>query len=881
MSLATGTRLGPYELVSLVGAGAMGEVYQARDLRLGREVALKVLPTVFSINADRLHRFEQEARAASRLNHPNIVAIYDVGKDGEHSYIVSELLEGETLRSRLQRGAVPVRTAVEYAVQIARGLAAAHAKGIVHRDLKPDNLFVTREGPVKILDFGLAKVTAPDLESGSHADVPTIPGTVLGSAAYMAPEQVRGQAVDHRVDIFALGAILYETLSGRRAFDAGSAIETMSAVLREETPDASVSNASVSADLDRIVRHCLEKDPERRFQAAADVAFHLEGLSASSGTSIRSVVPTLARVPRRERLLAGVAAITALVAAVFGVAYFRGSPEDALVLRYTIPPPEGTTLPSFPSFLALSPDGRHVALVALSTDGKRQLWVRDLDALASRVLPGTTGADQPFWSSDSRFVAFFAEGKLRKIDITGGLPQTICDAPPARSGSWNEENVIVFTPGAGAGLHMVPASGGVPTPLTTLDRSRGESDHLWPHFLPDGRRYVYLARSADPRNTALYLGSLDGKTRELLDTVDSNAMFSPPGYLIYQREGQLMARPFDASRGRFTGPEFAVAAPIGYNSANGRGAFAVSRTGVLIYRAGSDATSSEATWFDRAGKRLGSLGLPDISPDAWLSADGTSVAFSRADRRTATSIWFSSLTRSTLSRFTFGPGMDVLPVWSTDGKYVVFASNRGGAFDLYRKVSSGTGEEELLLKSNTDKYPSDWSRDGHQLLYYSPGSQGDFDLWIMSLVGDRKPTPFLQTKFDERNGRFSPTGRWIAYVSNETGSYEVYVLPFPLGTGGKWQISTTGGLQPRWRADERELYYLAADGRVMSVPIRADGQFEHGEPHQLFQTRLDPSVLINDRNYEVAADGERFLVTTPLGTSVPMTVVVNWTGRHR
>ena len=879
MPLPAGTRFGPYELVSFIGAGAMGEVYRARDLRLGRGVALKLLPPLFFINPDRLQRFEQEARATSMLNHPNILAIYDIGRGDGHSYIVSELLEGETLRSRLLHGTISVRGAVDSAIQIARGLAAAHAKGIVHRDLKPENLFVTKEGPIKILDFGLAKVTSTEFESASSDEVHTIPGVVIGSAPYMAPEQVRAQSVDHRADIFALGAILYEMLSGRRAFDGGSAVETMSAVVRDETPDASASNAAVPEALNRIVRHCLEKDPDRRFQSAADVAFQLEGLSAQSGSMIKPVAPTLGRVNRRERFFAAIAIVAAVAAAILAVNYFRqDAPVAAPVFRYTIPPPEGTRLPSFPSFLTLSPNGAHVVFVAVSTDSRRQLWIQDLASVTPRMLPGTTGADQPFWSPDSRFVAFFAEGKLRKIDITGGLPQTVSDAAPARSGTWNDAGIIVFTPGAGAGLYTVPAAGGVPTPLTTLDRSRSESDHLWPHFLPDGERFVYLARSADPRNTALYLGSLDGKTRELLASVDSNAMFSPPGYLIYQREGTLMARPFDAERGQFTAAEFSVAAPVGYNGANGRGAFAVSQTGVLMYRAGPDNPSSEVVWFDRTGNRVGSLELSDASPDAWLSADGATVALSRADRRTATSIWVASLMRGTLSRLTFGPGMDTLPIWSPDGKSVVFASNRAGAFDLYRKASSGAGEEQLLLKSNADKYASDWSRDGRQLLYYSPGAQGDFDLWVLS---DGKATPFLQTRFDERNARFSPSGRWIAYASNETGSYEVYVVPYPPVAGAKWQISTTGGVQPRWRADERELFYLSTDGRVMAVPIRGTAGFEHGEPQQLFQTRLDPSVLINDRNYDVAADGERFVVTTPLGTTVPMTVVVNWTGSLR
>jgi eukaryotic-like serine/threonine-protein kinase len=660
MPLTAGTRLGPYEVLAPIGAGAMGEVYHARDLRLGRSVAVKVLKAIFLISADRLQRFEQEARAASMLNHPNIVVVHDVGRSGEHSYIVSELLEGETLRARLRRGVLPVPTAVEYAIQIARGLAAAHAKGIVHRDLKPENLFVTKEGPIKILDFGLAKVTALELDSGTNAQVPTMPGMVVGSAGYMAPEQVRGQPTDQRADVFALGAVLYEMLSGQRAFESASAVETMHAIIKEEAPAPSASNASVPADLDRIVRHCLEKDQERRFQAAADVAFHLEGLSetaAESSTRRVAVVPS--RIPRRELVFGAIALAASAIAVAMGLAAFQRSSENAAVIRFTMSPPEGSAFPSFPSFLTVSQNGRQVAFVAAAADGKRQLWVRDLDTLSPHVLPGTDGVDQPFWSPDSRFVAFFSEGKLRKIDITGGRPQTICDAPPARSGSWNEDGIIVFTPGSGAGLHMVPAAGGVPQPLTTLDRSRAESDHLWPEFLPGGQRFVYLARSANPQQTALYLGSIDGKTRELLLNVDSNAAFSPPGYLIYQREGTLMARRFDDSRGQFTDQEFSLGVTVGYNTANGRGAFSVSRTGVLAYRAGPDDAANEAVWFDRTGNRVGSLGLSDVSPDAWLSTDGTTLAFSRADRRTATSIWLSNLAQKTLSRFTFGPGIDV------------------------------------------------------------------------------------------------------------------------------------------------------------------------------------------------------------------------------
>ncbi|HMG32761.1 MAG TPA: protein kinase, partial [Blastocatellia bacterium] len=620
MSLATGTRFGPYEIISPLGAGGMGEVYRARDTRLGREVAVKVLPSSFSDDEQRLHRFEQEACATGALNHPNILAIHDVGKHDGSSYVVSEPLEGETLRERMAGTALPQRKAIEYSLQIARGLAAAHEKGIVHRDLKPDNIFITKDGRVKILDFGLAKLTEPAVGQ-SKTDLPTRridtdPGMVLGTVGYMSPEQVRGRPVDHRADIFSFGAILYEMLTGKRAFHGESAAETMSAILREDPPDLSESNKNVSPALERVVGHCLEKNPEERFHSARDLAFAIEALSGSTPTSTQTAAtPTLGpRWIKRRELIAWIAAAIFLLALLavlpIVIVHLRRAPSEttAAATRFLIYPPEKAT---FSGPFTVSPDGRRVALRCTS-EGKTLLWVRALNSLTAQPLAGTEDATLPFWSPDSRFIGFFSGGKLKKIEATGGPAQPLCDAPQGSSGgAWNAEGVIIFHPRFSDALYRVSAAGGAPAPLTTLDASRKEVAHVYPQFLPDGRRFIYLAISAQRENSGIFVGSLDSKETKLLVNAYQAAAYARPGYLLFMRERTLMAQSFDADRLELRGEPFPVAEQVDLpmTSEPRYAYFSVSETGVLVYRRGSS-RNFQLTWFDRSGKQLGTVGPP-------------------------------------------------------------------------------------------------------------------------------------------------------------------------------------------------------------------------------------------------------------------------------
>jgi eukaryotic-like serine/threonine-protein kinase len=878
MGLAVGTRLGPYEVQSSLGAGGMGEVYKAKDIRLNRTVAIKVLPAALASDPQFRERFSHEARIIAQVDHPRICALYDVGEQDGTAYLVMQYLEGETLATRLERGALPLADALTVAIEIADALDKAHRAGIIHRDLKPGNVMLTKAG-AKLLDFGVAKLrgTAPPLSMTDITQVapPIAHGMVIGTVQYMAPEQVEGREADVRSDIFAFGAVMYEMVTGKRAFDGPSPGSVIGMLLKDHPPPLSTHLPVSPPMLDKVVATCLAKDPEDRWQTARDLVRELKWIN--EGARLEPAPAILVTRANAVGIVGWILAGVLLLGFVFfAIPYYRRPAAEIGVARFPILPPADATFPGLPSFLTVSPDGTHLAFIVLTADGKRQLWMRALDSLRSEPIAGTEGADQPFWSPDSRFVAFFADGKLRRVAISGGRPQTICETAPARSGTWNRDGVIIFTPGSGAGLSRVSAAGGTAGPLTKLDRSRGESDHLWPQFLPDGRRFVYLVRSSQAENTGIYVGSLDSEDRRLLLRADSNAVYAAPGYLLFQREGALMAQSFDPARAQLAGEALLVANDVGYSPANGRGAFAVSETGVMAYRSGLSGARSELAWFDRTGKRSASLDVSDANPDLWLSPDEQSVALSRSDQRTGTNIWLVNLRSSTSSRFTFDLGIDELPVWSPDGTHIVFAANRAGSFDLFRKASSGAGQEEVLLASGNDKYVSDWSRDGRFIAYYTPGTKGDFDLWILPLFGERRPMPFARTQFDERNARFSPDGRWIAYVSNESGRYEVYVQPFLPASGGKWQISTTGGYQPRWRGDGKELFFIAADGKVMSVSVETDGGLNVDVPKALFQTHLDPAALVNERNYAVTNDGQRLLITTSLGSSAPISVVLNW-----
>ena len=884
MTLHPRLRLGPYEIQSALGAGGMGEVYRARDMRLQRDVAVKVLPAGI-VDPERLARFEQEARAAAALNHPNILAVYDFGTHDAAPYIVTELLEGETLRALLDDGALPVRKAVEYATQVAQGIAAAHEKGIVHRDLKPENVFVTGSGRVKILDFGLAKLTEaePVLAPGSMlaTGVPaTMPGMVLGTVGYMAPEQVRGAAADHRADIFAFGALLYEMLSGRRAFARETAAETMTAILREEPPELSTTDQAIPPSLDRLIRRCLEKNPAARFQSALDLAFALESLTTASGSAAVPVL-TARRYPRERVPWIVAAAGLVLAAMAAGLLYLREMPDER-TLRFTMPPPEGERMQvsaDSTSLAVMSPNGRSVAFVTRNAQENTRLWLRALDALEARPLSGTDGARAPFWSPDGEWLGFFADGKLKKISVAGGSPATICDAPGAAVASWGAGDVILFSQ-AGTGIQKVPAAGGVPAAATTL----GPYDqvHTRPVFLPDGRRFLYAAfeRSGGTETQIatrrLYAGTVDSPDRTLVLTADSLNVQYAQGYLLFLRGSTLVAQPFDPTRLALTGEPVPVAEDIGSASAGAAffGFFSVSE-GVLTYRTTASASSvHQLTWFDRKGEQIALLGDPAAYQNIELLPDERRVVLGVMDpaRRTR-DIWTFETERGVRTRFTFDPAEERTAIPSPDGRQIVFNSIRSGALELYVKSSSGAGREELLLQDGRSKDPNHWSSDGRFLLYRVTGDTKTNDLWVLPLSGDRKPVAFIATPFDEPNARFSPDGQWVAYTSDESGRHEVYVRPFPDGDS-KWQVSTAGGGFPRWRGDGREIYYLAADNTLMAAAVAGTPTgFEVGAPENLFSVNLPP---VPGYPYAVTGDGRRFLVNAEVGAPTSVIVVVNW-----
>jgi Tol biopolymer transport system component len=893
MSFSAGTRLGPYEIVALIGAGGMGDVYRARDPRLGRDVAIKVLPIAFSADADRLHRFEQEARAAAALNHPNILAVHDIGTQADAPFIVSELLEGETLRDRLTAGPVAARKAVEQALQIAHGLAAAHDKGIIHRDLKPENVFITRDHRIKILDFGLAKLTQSGATLGTASALATTPpqtepGVVLGTVGYMAPEQVRGLDVDHRADLFAFGAILYELLSGGRAFRRDTAAETMAAILNEEPPDLRAATTPIPPALARIVERCLEKHPSARFQTASDLAFALSGVSDASSASgmVRADVPRV----RHSGWLGWVAAAL-LLATLAPLAYrhVRERPATPDAVRFQIPPIVDL---GGPGNFSVSPDGRHLAFVGRGSDGIARLWIRALDSLEVRVLPGSETSDfapPPFWSPDGRFVAFDAGGKLKKLDAAGGLPQTLCDLPSvAVGGSWNREGDIIVGSASG-GLLRVRETGGPASPITALDPSRKEEFHLLPTFLPDGRHFVYLrVVPGAPANGGAYVGTLDAapaaqSTQRLMPyavgLTYAASGDSGPGHLLFLRDGVLMAQPFDAKRLSLAGDPVPVAERVG--SFRDGGFFSASDNGVLVYRT-ADA-DSQVTWFDRRGAVTGRASEPGGFRDAALSPDGARAVVSRTNPQDATKadVWLLDLSRgSGATRLTLGADIAEFPVWSTDGKRIVFTL---GNSRLHQKLASGEGDEEELLhasSSGASVKASAWSPDGRFLLYVTVADRTTrWDLWVLQ-HDNPKPVPFVRTAFDEIEGRFSPDGRWVAYVSNQSGLNEVYVRGFTTdfssgsaSAGGTTLVSQGGGTAPRWRGDGRELFYLAPNGKMMAVDVKAGQAFDVGTPTALFQ--IPPGATVGD----VTPDGKRFLLVTPVGpsASAPFTVVLSWT----
>jgi Tol biopolymer transport system component/predicted Ser/Thr protein kinase len=861
MTLVSGARLGPYEIISPIGAGGMGEVYRGRDARLNRDVALKVLPEVFAKDAERMARFEREAQVLASLNHPNIAQLYGL----EERALVMEYVPGETLEGI---GPLPVDEALHLARQIAEALEYAHEKGIVHRDLKPANIKITPEGQVKVLDFGLAKALDDEPESVNPSHSPTLSlaatraGVILGTAGYMSPEQARGAAVDKRADIWSFGVVLYEMLTGRHTFHGETVSDTLAAVLKTD-PDWSALPAGAPV---RLLRRCLERDRKQRLRDIGDVRLEIDEILHAPPEQRAAPAPAAAPPKSRERLAWAAAAGLFLAVLAVSFLHFREKPAEVRPVRFQIFPPPKTTYAAVDSPV-LSPDGHRLVFSAGATQDKPSLWLRSLDTLAAQPLPGTEAGYLPFWSPDGRFIAFFADQKLKKVDTTGAPPQTLCDIGPGRGGTWSQDGTILFA-SVGNPLRRVPAAGGEPKPVLRLDSAPQEMQ-IYPWFLPDGRHFLYYSGFADAGKSGIRSGSLDSaETRPVL-AAQTNFAFAPPGFLLFARQQTLMAQAFDAGKLHVSGDPFPVAEGVGRFVGTGA-RFSVSQTGVLVWRGGGSASTQIAS-YTRDGKRLAAAGEPRSIWQFSLSPDEKRLALEVADTRSNNrDIWLLELTGSIFSRVTSDPATETDPVWSPDGRELVFASSRKGRPDLYRKVVGGP-PEELLLESADAKYPAQWLPGG-SIGFLTQNGKSFFRL---PLAGDRKPVLLFQSEFDKDQLSVSPDGRWVAYNSSESGRPEVYIASFP-GFTERRQISNSSGCQPLWRKDGKELFYLTLEAKVMSVDIKGAATPEAGVPRQLFAVPVRVNPILSQ--YAVTADGRKFYFLESLDEGpVPMTVTLNWT----
>jgi len=898
--------IGRYKLLSLLGTGGMGEVFLALDTRLSRKVAIKLLPLEFAADPERVRRFEQEARAVSALNHPNIVTVFEIGEtDGRH-YIVSEFVDGETLRQRLAESPgqrLRPSEALEIAAQTASALQTAHDAKIIHRDVKPENVMVRKDGLVKVLDFGLAKIGRPQAEQQlppSIERLSTNSGIVMGTVTYMSPEQVRGEKVDHRTDVFSFGVILYEMFAGRRPFDAPTASDVIVSVLTKDPPPLGQLAPEAPVQLQAIVNRCLEKQPEKRFQSASDLGFALRALNGplhappSAETESprgrlvkRTVSSALDRVRQAwlGRALIAVFAVLFLIAVVLAITHLLERPEDKVSASFSINLPENWRFRWFDG-PAVSPDGKYVVFGAVPTSEQTGrttfLWVRSLDSNNAKTLPGTEGGISPFWSPDSRFVAFWSNGKLKKIDLAG-TAVTICETPPTLSGTWNKQGVILFS--QEHMLRRVSANGGRAALLGPL--ADGEKGQYGPRFLPDGKHFLYYSHNQDSKKDGIYVSSIDpGVNRKFVLGEALTAAYVAPGYLLFNKREMLMAQQFDLAGLEVTGEPVLVADQIaGYGFGkpdSPLAAFSVSENGVLMWKLKTEETvGTQLTWMDRSGRRLGTIGETAGFSGPAFSPDQKRLAVARFDPGTkARDLWIMDMFGGALSRFSFSPADDLNPVWTPDGKSIIFTSTQKGKRDIYRRPVDGTAEPELLLESNGDKNVEDISPDGRYLIINTRANEDQGpDLSLLPLTGERKVSPLVATQFREDQAQFSPDGRWIVYRGEENGSSEVFVRGFSregVLTAGKWRVSDKGGCQPRWRGDGKELYYLRGN-HVMSVDINAEGSaFSAAPPRQLFDVNIEPEERRN--RFVVTRDGQRFLVIALTEATGGSTVGVrlNW-----
>jgi Tol biopolymer transport system component/predicted Ser/Thr protein kinase len=884
MPLAANTRLGPYEIVAPLGAGGMGDVFRAKDTRLGRTVAIKICRGRFT------ERFEREARAISSLNHPHICALYDIGRENSTDFLVMEYLEGESLEARLRKGPLPIEEALEIAIQIASALDAAHRRGMVHRDLKPGNVMLTRSG-AKLLDFGLAKMketielSATDSTLSAQRPI-TAEGTILGTLQYMAPEQLEGKEADARSDIFSFGTMLHESITGRKVFSGSSQASLIAAVMSANPPPISTIQPMASPALDRVVRRCLEKSPDDRWQSASDLLSELKWI-AETGSQAGIPAPVAAKLRNRERMAwsaAAVAAVLLVAAAAWIAIHLRNEPAPPAMAHFQIPVPEKLGFFSY-EIPAVSPDGQSIAFTATASSAVApdRLFVRPLNGLTTTEIP-VPGIDpqNPFWSPDGRQIAFLFGG-LYKVDVSGGPPVTICgDCKAGGGGTWNRDGVIIFSSRASMTanvLSRISAAGGEAKPLRPL--AQGESFQLWPQFLPDGKHYLYLSIGNAPDQQGIYAASLDSNDRKFLVATNTNAAYVQ-GQLLFTRGDVLMAQPFDIGGLKLSGEPRSVADHIieMQTFVPGRAlpsaTFAASPNGVIVWRQATNTSQSSLQWFDRSGKKLATIGEPADYSYLRLSPDDSKLAVCISDPTTKKrNIWILDLRRGTSTRLTIDPANDVYPVWSPDGTRIAFTSDRTGQHNIYWKLADGSQTEQLLFGGkDSQENVEDWSRDGKYLVYNTGGGQGPAHIHVLPLA-DRKPVPFVDISFTTHDSQISPNGRWIAYMSWEVGYPQVFVETFDLDPSkprGKWQVSTAGGAVPRWRRDGKELYYHFGT-QYFAVDVKTDGpSFQAGVPKPLFEVGLTGSA----NAYAVASDGQRFLIPEVIDSVRPIEVLVNW-----
>jgi Tol biopolymer transport system component len=880
MALTAGTKLGSYEVVTQIGAGGMGEVYQAHDTKLGRDVAIKVLPEAFAHDADRLSRFQREAKMLASLNHPNIATIHGLEQSGGTGYLVMELVSGETLQQRVKRdGPVPVEEALTIAKQIAEALEAAHEKGIIHRDLKPANVKLTPEGKVKVLDFGLAKAYAGDSAIEDMSNSPTLSraatmqGVILGTAAYMSPEQARGKAVDKRTDIWAFGCVLYELLTGRQAFQGETTTEILAAVLRGE-PDWQALPEITPLSIRALLRRCLQKEMNKRARDAGDARMEIEEAQAAPAMAEPTAAVRGIRALGWRALLLSVGVLL-LVAVVTGLAVWNLKPSPPQpVSRVTITLPPGQQLAGLGGgpAVAFSPDGTHLVYAAIQGGTQtQQLYLRALDSLETRPISGTEGAVNPFFSPDSQWLGFFAGGKLKKVSASGGAVLTLGDAANPRGASWGSQGIIAFSPlGVGA-LQQVSNAGGTPKPLTRLEK--GELSNQWPEFLPGGNAVLFAAGTGVTNQVAVQTVGT-GERRTLVQG-GTHPSYAPSGHLVYAQGGNLMAVPFDPQRLTTTGEAVPVLEGVRQSITNGYAQYGFSATGSLVYVPGGvQATQLRLVWVNRNGAEQPIAAPGHAYRQPHLSPDGRRVAVTIDEQ--GNQVWLLDLSRETLTRFTFEGNRNTDPAWTPDGKRIAFESNKEGRDNLFWQLADGSGGLERLTPSDSAQYPLSWSPHGQMLTFVDLNPATGRDIWVLR-VTDRKAQPFLRTPFNETAPQFSPDGRWLAYVSDESGRDEIYVQPYP-GPGGKWQISTEGGTEPVWNPNGRELFYRSGD-KMMAVEIAAQPSFAAGKPRMLFEGPYEPSA-VTFPNYDVSPDGQRFLMVKANeareAASTQINVVLNW-----